>query len=89
MIASSLLFWLTSREFYTSRVLQQWLLLQMSYSSQLPEYYAAYQTSAGQVPAVGSQVGRLVGSQVVGANAALVLTTAVPVDGGIDTFRCL
>ena len=45
-------------------------------------FLVAYQSpSAGQVPAVGSQVGRFVGTLNVGAIAALKSTTDVPVDG--------
>jgi hypothetical protein len=47
-------------------------------------FLAAYQSlSAGQVPAVGSQVGRFVGTLNIGAIAALESTTDVPVNGSI------
>jgi hypothetical protein len=61
--------------------LYHWLVLQnplfIYYQS---TFLVAYQSpSAGQVPAVGSQVGRFVGTLKIGAIAALESTTDAPV----------
>jgi hypothetical protein len=51
-------------------------------------FLVAYQSlSAGQIPAVGSQVGCFVGTLNVSAIAALESTTDVPVDGSVIHYR--
>ncbi len=56
-------------------------------SSQSPFLVAHQTTSAGQVPAVGLQVGRFIGTLNVGNIAALESTTDAPVDGDVDHCR--
>ncbi len=56
-------------------------------SSQLPFLVAHQTTSAGQVPAVGSQFGCFVGTLNIGNIAALESTTDAPVDGDVDHCR--
>jgi hypothetical protein len=51
-------------------------------------FLVTYQSlSAGQVPAVGLQVGRFVGTLNVGAVAALESTTGAPVDVSTVHYR--
>ncbi len=51
-------------------------------------FLVVYQSpSAGQVPAVGSQVGCYFGTLNVGAIAALESTTDVPVDGSVIHYH--
>ena len=53
-------------------------------SSQSPILVANQTPSAGQVPAVGSQVGRVVGTLNVGKIAALESITDAPADRDVD-----
>jgi hypothetical protein len=51
-------------------------------------FLVAYQSpSAGQVPTVGLQVGRFIGTLNVGVIASLESTTDVPVDGSVVHYR--
>ena len=54
------------------------------FSSQSPILVANQTPSAGQVPAVGSQVGRFVGTLNVSKIAALESFTDAPVDREVD-----
>ena len=54
------------------------------FSSQSPILVANQTTSAGQVPAVGSQVGRFVGTLNVGNIAALESISDAPADRDVD-----
>jgi hypothetical protein len=51
-------------------------------------FLAAYQSpSAGQVPAIGLQVGHFIGTLNIGAIATLESTTDAPVDGSVVHYR--
>jgi hypothetical protein len=51
-------------------------------------FLVAYKSlSAGQVPAVGLQFGRFIGTLNVGAIATLASTTDTPVDGSVDHYH--